>query len=82
MNFEAAMALACEAGERVRGTTSPNPPVGSVVLDAAGELVGVGGTAPAGGPHAEIAALRAAGGRARGGTAVVTLEPCNHDGRT
>jgi diaminohydroxyphosphoribosylaminopyrimidine deaminase/5-amino-6-(5-phosphoribosylamino)uracil reductase len=82
MNFETAMALACDAGERVRGTTSPNPPVGSVVLDGAGELAGVGGTAPAGGPHAEIAALRAAGGRARGGTAVVTLEPCNHDGRT
>jgi diaminohydroxyphosphoribosylaminopyrimidine deaminase/5-amino-6-(5-phosphoribosylamino)uracil reductase len=53
-----------------------------VVLDAAGSVVGVGATAPPGGPHAEVAALRAAGEGARGGTAVVTLEPCAHHGRT
>ncbi|WP_367138916.1 bifunctional diaminohydroxyphosphoribosylaminopyrimidine deaminase/5-amino-6-(5-phosphoribosylamino)uracil reductase RibD [Saccharothrix sp. HUAS TT1] len=76
------MALAIEAGERVRGSTSPNPPVGCVVLDAGGAVVGVGGTRPAGGPHAEVVALAAAGERARGGTAVVTLEPCAHFGRT
>ncbi len=52
------------------------------MLDAAGEVVGEGATAPPGGPHAEVAALAAAGGRARGGTAVVTLEPCVHEGRT
>src|SRR5579875_169005 len=73
-----ALALA----ETVRGRTSPNPAVGAVILDAAGQLAGEGATAPAGGPHAEIVALAEAGGRARGGTAVVTLEPCNHTGRT
>ena len=70
------------AGERVRGTTSPNPPVGAVILDAAGRVAGVGATQPPGGPHAEVMALRDAGDKARGGTAVVTLEPCNHTGRT
>jgi len=80
--LQAAMALACAAAEGVRGTTNPNPPVGCVVLDVVGEVAGVGATAPPGGPHAEVLALRAAGQRARGGTAVVTLEPCNHHGRT
>lgn len=78
----AAMTLAGAAAEGVRGTTAPNPPVGCVVLDADGVVAGVGATVPAGGPHAEVIALRAAGARARGGTAVVTLEPCNHHGRT
>ncbi|MFE7752781.1 bifunctional diaminohydroxyphosphoribosylaminopyrimidine deaminase/5-amino-6-(5-phosphoribosylamino)uracil reductase RibD [Streptomyces sp. NPDC057428] len=64
------------------GATSPNPVVGSVILDAAGEQVGEGFHQRAGGPHAEIHALREAGGKARGGTAYVTLEPCNHTGRT
>lgn len=77
-----ALAAAIEAGEQVRGTTSPNPPVGAAILDAAGQLAGVGATQPPGGPHAEVMALAAAGHRARGGTAVVTLEPCNHTGRT
>jgi diaminohydroxyphosphoribosylaminopyrimidine deaminase/5-amino-6-(5-phosphoribosylamino)uracil reductase len=53
-----------------------------VILDSDGEVVGVGGTEPAGGPHAEVVALRRAGELATGGTAVVTLEPCNHHGRT
>ncbi|TRX63024.1 bifunctional diaminohydroxyphosphoribosylaminopyrimidine deaminase/5-amino-6-(5-phosphoribosylamino)uracil reductase RibD [Corynebacterium hiratae] len=77
-----ALRVAMEAGERVRGTTSPNPPVGAVILDAAGLVAGVGATQPPGGPHAEVMALRDAGDKARGGTAVVTLEPCNHTGRT
>jgi diaminohydroxyphosphoribosylaminopyrimidine deaminase/5-amino-6-(5-phosphoribosylamino)uracil reductase len=64
------------------GKTSPNPPVGCVVLDSQMRAVGEGITSPPGGPHAEVHALRAAGERARGGTAVVTLEPCNHHGRT
>jgi diaminohydroxyphosphoribosylaminopyrimidine deaminase/5-amino-6-(5-phosphoribosylamino)uracil reductase len=64
------------------GTVLPNPVVGCVLLDASGEVVGEGHHAAAGGPHAEVAALNDAGGRARGGTAVVTLEPCNHRGRT
>jgi diaminohydroxyphosphoribosylaminopyrimidine deaminase / 5-amino-6-(5-phosphoribosylamino)uracil reductase len=78
----AAMARARELGASVLGTTSPNPPVGAVVLDAAGRVVGEGATSPPGGPHAEVHALAEAGERARGGTAVVTLEPCAHTGRT
>ncbi|GAA1352099.1 bifunctional diaminohydroxyphosphoribosylaminopyrimidine deaminase/5-amino-6-(5-phosphoribosylamino)uracil reductase RibD [Catellatospora bangladeshensis] len=77
-----AMALAVRAGAGVHGTTSPNPPVGAVVLSAAGEVVGVGATRPPGQAHAEVVALAEAGPRARGGTAVVTLEPCAHHGRT
>jgi diaminohydroxyphosphoribosylaminopyrimidine deaminase/5-amino-6-(5-phosphoribosylamino)uracil reductase len=77
-----AMARALALGSAVLGTTSPNPPVGAVILGADGTPVGEGATAPAGGPHAEIAALAEAGERARGGTAVVTLEPCAHTGRT
>ncbi|MBM7461068.1 bifunctional diaminohydroxyphosphoribosylaminopyrimidine deaminase/5-amino-6-(5-phosphoribosylamino)uracil reductase RibD [Rhodococcus coprophilus] len=77
-----AFQFALDASEAVRGTTSPNPPVGAVILDASGQVAGVGATAPPGGPHAEVRALAAAGDRARGGTAVVTLEPCNHTGRT
>ncbi|MEU8827876.1 bifunctional diaminohydroxyphosphoribosylaminopyrimidine deaminase/5-amino-6-(5-phosphoribosylamino)uracil reductase RibD [Streptomyces sp. NPDC048636] len=64
------------------GHTSPNPVVGCVILDARGRTVGEGWHQRAGGPHAEVHALRAAGERARGGTALVTLEPCNHTGRT
>ena len=80
--YDDAMRLAIEHAEQVKGATYPNPPVGAVILDAAGEVVGVGGTEPTGGPHAEVVALRRAGELAKGGTAVVTLEPCNHHGRT
>ena len=77
-----AMARAIELAARGLGTTSPNPVVGCVLLDAHGVVVGEGFHAYAGGPHAEIVALAQAGERAKGGTAVVTLEPCNHTGRT
>jgi diaminohydroxyphosphoribosylaminopyrimidine deaminase/5-amino-6-(5-phosphoribosylamino)uracil reductase len=77
-----AMRRAITLAARGLGSTSPNPVVGCVILDAAGHTVGEGWHQQAGGPHAEIHALRAAGGRARGGTALVTLEPCNHTGRT
>jgi diaminohydroxyphosphoribosylaminopyrimidine deaminase / 5-amino-6-(5-phosphoribosylamino)uracil reductase len=77
-----AMTLAVDAAQHVKGATYPNPPVGAVILDRDGAVAGVGGTEPAGGAHAEVVALRAAGSRAEGGTAVVTLEPCNHHGRT
>ncbi|MER7457308.1 bifunctional diaminohydroxyphosphoribosylaminopyrimidine deaminase/5-amino-6-(5-phosphoribosylamino)uracil reductase RibD [Micromonospora sp. NPDC126480] len=64
------------------GTTSPNPPVGCVILDRHGATVGVGYHRRKGEAHAEVNALSAAGDAARGGTAVVTLEPCNHIGVT
>ncbi|MEV1177852.1 bifunctional diaminohydroxyphosphoribosylaminopyrimidine deaminase/5-amino-6-(5-phosphoribosylamino)uracil reductase RibD [Nonomuraea sp. NPDC049784] len=76
------MARAVELAARGHGTTSPNPVVGCVVLDASGQVVGEGFHAYAGGPHAEVVALAQAGERARGGTAYVTLEPCDHTGRT
>lgn len=78
----ACMARAVELAALGRGTTSPNPVVGCVVLDAGGAVAGEGFHAYAGGPHAEVAALAQAGERARGGTAYVTLEPCAHTGRT
>ncbi|MGH3886719.1 MAG: bifunctional diaminohydroxyphosphoribosylaminopyrimidine deaminase/5-amino-6-(5-phosphoribosylamino)uracil reductase RibD [Pseudonocardiaceae bacterium] len=64
------------------GTTSPNPPVGCVILDRDGQLVGQDYHRRKGEAHAEALALAGAGERARGGTAVVTLEPCNHYSRT
>ncbi|MFC7307637.1 bifunctional diaminohydroxyphosphoribosylaminopyrimidine deaminase/5-amino-6-(5-phosphoribosylamino)uracil reductase RibD [Streptomyces monticola] len=77
-----AMRRAVVLAARALGATSPNPVVGCVILDASGEIAGEGYHQGAGTPHAEAHALRAAAGRARGGTAVVTLEPCDHTGRT
>ncbi|NLU80506.1 bifunctional diaminohydroxyphosphoribosylaminopyrimidine deaminase/5-amino-6-(5-phosphoribosylamino)uracil reductase RibD [Micromonospora sp. HNM0581] len=82
VSVDEAMRRAIELAARGLGTTSPNPVVGCVLLDADGEVVGEGFHAYAGGPHAEIVALAQAGQRAKGGTAVVTLEPCDHVGRT
>ncbi|MFD0927737.1 bifunctional diaminohydroxyphosphoribosylaminopyrimidine deaminase/5-amino-6-(5-phosphoribosylamino)uracil reductase RibD [Williamsia deligens] len=76
------MDLAMAQGLAACGVSTPNPPVGAVVLDAHGVVVGAGHTQPVGGPHAEVMALRQAGAAAAGGTAVVTLEPCDHVGRT
>jgi diaminohydroxyphosphoribosylaminopyrimidine deaminase/5-amino-6-(5-phosphoribosylamino)uracil reductase len=78
----AAMGRAVELAARGLGTTSPNPVCGCVILDADGAVAGEGFHAYAGGPHAEIVALAQAGKRARRGTAVVTLEPCDHHGLT
>ncbi|MEH0423567.1 bifunctional diaminohydroxyphosphoribosylaminopyrimidine deaminase/5-amino-6-(5-phosphoribosylamino)uracil reductase RibD [Streptomyces sp. B21-083] len=64
------------------GSTSPNPPVGCVILDSEQRTVGEGYHVRKGESHAEVNALTAAGKLAEGGTAVVTLEPCNHYGRT
>jgi diaminohydroxyphosphoribosylaminopyrimidine deaminase/5-amino-6-(5-phosphoribosylamino)uracil reductase len=72
---------AIELAERGRGTTHPNPVVGAVVV-ADGEVVAEGWHERKGAPHAEIAALEAAGERARGATVYVTLEPCAHHGAT
>ena len=75
------MRLALALAERGRGRVSPNPLVGCVVVKD-GEVVGEAEHARAPGPHAEDPALAAAGDRARGATVYVTLEPCDHHGRT
>ena len=75
------MRAALRQARRAVGFTSPNPPVGAVVVRR-GEVVGRGCTQPPGGPHAEVVALAEAGARARGATLYVTLEPCAHFGRT
>ena len=72
---------ACALAEGGRGTTSPNPVVGCVLMRD-GKVVGEGFHWRAGGPHAEAVALASAGESARGATACVTLEPCTHHGRT
>ncbi len=77
LHMERALALA----EHGRGRVSPNPMVGCVLVNG-GTVVGEGWHRRAGEPHAEAEALRAAGERARGATAYVTLEPCDHSGRT
>jgi diaminohydroxyphosphoribosylaminopyrimidine deaminase/5-amino-6-(5-phosphoribosylamino)uracil reductase len=77
MSLERALELA----ERGRGSTHPNPVVGAVVVQN-GKVVGEGWHERKGGPHAEIAALEAAGERARGATLYVTLEPCRSVGAT
>jgi len=81
-NDERFMRRALELADQGRGLTSPNPMVGAVVVAPSGEVVGEGVHRRAGGPHAEITALRAAGPRTRGATLYVTLEPCAHHGRT
>ena len=75
------MAHALRLARRGLGNVWPNPAVGCVLLRE-GRIVGRGWTQPGGRPHAERMALDAAGDRARGATAYVTLEPCAHHGRT
>ena len=76
------MERALLVAERGRGRTSPNPMVGAVVVSSDGVVVGQGAHLQAGGPHAEVVALDAAGRLARGATLYCTLEPCRHVGRT
>jgi diaminohydroxyphosphoribosylaminopyrimidine deaminase/5-amino-6-(5-phosphoribosylamino)uracil reductase len=80
-NAETWMRRALELAERGRGSTSPNPMVGAVLLRD-GEIVGEGFHQAPGEPHAEALALLQAGARAAGATCYVTLEPCAHHGRT
>jgi len=80
-----AMQQALLVSEGAMYLSAPNPRVGCVLTDSAGEILGTGHTQQAGGPHAEVMALRNAaahGHSTRGATAYVTLEPCSHHGRT
>jgi diaminohydroxyphosphoribosylaminopyrimidine deaminase/5-amino-6-(5-phosphoribosylamino)uracil reductase len=81
MNDTYFMKMALNLAAKGEGYTSPNPQVGAVVVKE-GQIVGKGFHEYAGGPHAEVNALKAAGEAARGATLYVTLEPCNHTGRT
>lgn len=81
MTAEGFMRLALREAEKGRGRTHPNPVVGAVVVKG-GKAVARGHHQQAGLPHAEVNALRKAGARARGADVYVTLEPCNHHGRT
>ena len=81
MNDEHFMQMALEVAKQGRGYTSPNPLVGAVVVQN-GVVVGRGFHQFAGGAHAEVHAIDAAGDAARGATLYVNLEPCNHTGRT
>ena len=78
----AAMGRALELAQTPGVPFGPNPRVGCVLMDANGAVIAEGHHRGAGHPHAEVDALIRAGRRARGATAVVTLEPCNHTGRT
>src|SRR5438132_2295169 len=75
------MALALADAELGRGRTHPNPIVGALVVSG-GKVIAAGHHEKAGGPHAEVTALRKSGERARGADLYVTLEPCDHYGRT
>lgn len=75
------MRRAVTLARQALGSTSPNPAVGAVIVKD-GEVVGEGFTQPPGGDHAEIVAIKQAGPLANGATLYVTLEPCNHSGRT
>jgi diaminohydroxyphosphoribosylaminopyrimidine deaminase/5-amino-6-(5-phosphoribosylamino)uracil reductase len=75
------MQMALELAAKGRGATSPNPMVGAVLVKA-GRVVGQGYHEAVGRAHAEVNAIADAGGQAAGATMYVTLEPCNHTGRT
>lgn len=79
--METIMSYAMQLAHMLNGQTSPNPSVGCVIVKQ-GRIVGFGAHRYAGGPHAEVEALRMAGEAARGADLYVTLEPCNHHGKT
>ena len=85
MHTSAFMLQALDLARQALFISNPNPRVGCVLVNAQGEIIGQGFTQQAGGPHAEVMALRDAaahGNDTRGATAYVTLEPCSHTGRT
>ena len=84
-NFSTYMNKALEQAAQALFLSSPNPRVGCVIIDREGQIIGQGFTQQAGGPHAEVMALRdasAKGNDVQSATAYVTLEPCSHHGRT
>jgi len=83
MDYTVAMQRAIALAEKGLGKTAPNPIVGAVIIDAAGNVVGEGFHDRVYSPdHAEVVAIKAAGNKSVGATIVVTLEPCNHTGTT
>ena len=83
MEHTVAMQRAIALAEKGLGKTAPNPIVGAVIIDAAGNVVGEGFHDRVHSPnHAEVVAIKAAGTKAKGATIVVSLEPCNHTGST
>lgn len=85
MSDDVFLAQAVTLAHQAIGLSDPNPRVGCVLVSASGEVIGQGHTQEAGGPHAEVMALRDAAARSKrthGGTAYVSLEPCSHHGRT
>ncbi|MCX6443701.1 MAG: bifunctional diaminohydroxyphosphoribosylaminopyrimidine deaminase/5-amino-6-(5-phosphoribosylamino)uracil reductase RibD [Actinobacteria bacterium] len=83
MEYTVAMQHAIALAEKGLGKTAPNPIVGAVIIDAAGNVVGEGfHDRVNSADHAEVVAIKAAGNKAVGATIVVTLEPCNHTGST
>ena len=83
MDYTVAMQRAIALAEKGLGKTAPNPIVGAVIIDAAGNVVGEGFHDRANSAdHAEVVAIKAAGSKTNGATIVVTLEPCNHTGST
>ena len=83
MDYTVAMQRAISMGEKGLGKTAPNPIVGAVIIDLAGNVVGEGFHDRVNSPdHAEVVAIKAAGAKTKGATIVVSLEPCNHTGNT
>ena len=83
MEHTVAMQRAIALAEKGLGKTAPNPIVGAVIIDVAGNVVGEGFHDRVKSPdHAEVVAIKAAGKKAKGATIVVSLEPCNHSGNT
>ena len=81
-NDEAFLRQSLQLARAGIGLTSPNPCVGTVIVDGTGKIVGTGSHTFAGIKHAEVLALEQAAEKARGGVLYVNLEPCSHQGRT
>jgi diaminohydroxyphosphoribosylaminopyrimidine deaminase / 5-amino-6-(5-phosphoribosylamino)uracil reductase len=81
-NDEQFLRQALDLARRGTGLTSPNPNVGALIVDDSGTIVGSGSHTYEGLKHAEVLAIEQSGGKARGATLYINLEPCSHQGRT